>query len=54
MVLFLLYLLDVLFLLIFILLAVAFMTIVERKALAAMQRRVGPNIVGIYGILQPF
>ena len=36
------------------LLAVAFMTIIERKQLAAMQRRVGPNTVGIYGILQPF
>ena len=35
------------------LLAVAFMTIIERKQLAAMQRRVGPNTVGIYGILQP-
>ena len=36
-----------------ILLAVAFVTIVERKQLAAMQRRVGPNSVGWYGILQP-
>ena len=30
------------------------MTIIERKQLAAMQRRVGPNTVGIYGVLQPF
>src|SRR5882757_3849525 len=30
------------------------MTIIERKQLAAMQRRVGPNTVGYYGILQPF
>ena len=30
------------------------MTIIERKQLAAMQRRVGPNTVGAYGILQPF
>jgi NADH-ubiquinone oxidoreductase chain 1 len=37
-----------------ILLAVAFMTILERKVLAATQRRVGPNTVGYYGILQPF
>jgi len=36
-----------------VLLAVAFMTIVERKVLAATQRRVGPNTVGYYGILQP-
>ena len=37
-----------------VLLAVAFMTIIERKQLAAHQRRVGPNTVGYYGILQPF
>lgn len=37
-----------------ILLAVAWMTILERKVLAATQRRVGPNSVGYYGILQPF
>ena len=36
------------------LLAVAFMTIIERKQLAAMQRRVGPNTVGYLGIMQPF
>ena len=29
------------------------MTIIERKQLAAHQRRVGPNTVGYYGILQP-
>jgi NADH-ubiquinone oxidoreductase chain 1 len=37
-----------------ILLAVAWVTILERKVLAATQRRVGPNSVGYYGILQPF
>lgn len=47
-------LLEVLTILVPILLCVAFMTIVERKVLAAMQRRVGPNSVGYYGILQPF
>ena len=30
------------------------MTIIERKQLAAHQRRVGPNTVGTYGVLQPF
>ena len=35
-----------------ILLAVAFFTVFERKVLAAMQRRRGPNMVGIYGLLQ--
>src|SRR5208283_771366 len=37
-----------------VLLSVALMTIIERKQLAAHQRRVGPNTVGYYGILQPF
>jgi len=37
-----------------VLLAVAFLTLVERKVLAAFQRRVGPNVVGILGLLQPF
>lgn len=35
-----------------ILLAVAFFTVFERKILAAMQRRRGPNVIGIYGLLQ--
>src|ERR1700755_1699814 len=47
-------LIDVLSVILPILLAVAFMTIIERKQLAAHQRRVGPNTVGYYGILQPF
>jgi NADH-ubiquinone oxidoreductase chain 1 len=47
-------LLDVLCVILPILLSVAFMTIIERKQLAAHQRRVGPNTVGYYGILQPF
>ena len=47
-------LIDVLVVILPILLSVAFMTIIERKQLAAHQRRVGPNIVGYYGILQPF
>src|SRR5258705_9840124 len=47
-------LMDVLIILLPVLLSVAFMTIIERKQLAAMQRRVGPNTVGYYGILQPF
>src|SRR5881394_1623104 len=37
-----------------ILLTVAFVTIAERKTMASMQRRIGPNIVGYYGLLQAF
>jgi NADH-ubiquinone oxidoreductase chain 1 len=47
-------LLEVLIVLVPILLRVAFITIIERKVLAAIQRRVGPNKVGYYGVLQPF
>ena len=36
------------------LLSVAFVTIAERKTMASMQRRLGPNIVGCYGLLQAF
>jgi NADH-quinone oxidoreductase subunit H len=34
------------------LLAVAFFTVAERKIMGAMQQRKGPNVVGIYGLLQ--
>jgi len=34
--------------------SVAFITIAERKVMASMQRRCGPNAVGVYGLLQPF
>ena len=47
-------LIDVLLVVLPVLLSVAFMTIIERKQLAAHQRRVGPNTTGYYGILQPF
>lgn len=36
------------------LIVVAFFTLAERKAMAAIQRRKGPNIIGIWGVLQPF
>jgi NADH-ubiquinone oxidoreductase chain 1 len=36
------------------LLTVAFVTIAERKTMSSMQRRLGPNIVGYYGLLQAF
>jgi NADH-quinone oxidoreductase subunit H len=46
--------LKVLSLIVPLLIAVAYMTLAERKVMAAMQRRKGPNVVGLFGLLQPF
>ena len=35
------------------LIGVAYLTLLERKVMASMQRRKGPNVVGLYGLLQP-
>jgi NADH-ubiquinone oxidoreductase chain 1 len=45
---------DVISVILPVLMAIAFMTILERKQLAAHQRRVGPDTVGYFGVLQPF
>ena len=45
---------DILLTLIPLLIVVAFFTLAERKVMASIQRRKGPNVVGIWGFLQPF
>ena len=39
---------------VFILLSIALFTLVERKVMASVQRRKGPNVTGLFGFLQPF
>jgi NADH-ubiquinone oxidoreductase chain 1 len=45
---------DVLIVVVPALLTVAYITVAERKTMASMQRRLGPNAVGFYGSLQAF
>jgi NADH-ubiquinone oxidoreductase chain 1 len=45
---------EVLLVIVPVLLTVAYVTVAERKTMASMQRRLGPNIVGYYGLLQAF
>ncbi len=45
---------EALCLLVPLLIGVAYLTYAERKVLAAMQLRKGPNVVGPFGLLQPF
>jgi NADH-ubiquinone oxidoreductase chain 1 len=46
--------LEVLLVIVPTLLSVAYVTVAERKTMASMQRRLGPNAVGYYGLLQAF
>ena len=45
---------EVIAILVPLLIAIAYLTYAERKVLAAMQLRRGPNVVGPFGLLQPF
>jgi len=35
------------------LISIAYLTLAERKVLGYIQSRKGPNVVGVYGLLQP-
>ena len=45
--------LEILLIAVPLLVAVAYFTLAERKIIASMQRRRGPDKVGIWGLLQP-
>ena len=45
--------LNILSIIVPLLVAIAYLTLAERKVLGYMQARRGPNVVGIYGMLQP-
>ena len=44
---------EYLFIILPVLIGVAYMTLVEREILGSIQRRKGPNVVGVSGFLQP-
>jgi NADH-quinone oxidoreductase subunit H len=46
-------LIKILLIIIPLLISVAYFTLAERKILSVIQRRKGPNVVGLYGLLQP-
>jgi NADH-quinone oxidoreductase subunit H len=46
-------LLKILVVIVPLLICTAYFTLVERKVMASIQRRRGPNVVGVYGLLQP-
>jgi NADH-quinone oxidoreductase subunit H len=44
---------KILFIIVPLLISVAYFTLAERKILGTIQRRMGPNVIGAYGLLQP-
>jgi NADH-quinone oxidoreductase subunit H len=44
---------ELLFVIVPLLISVAYFTLAERKIMGAMQRRRGPNVIGLFGLLQP-
>jgi len=47
------FILEILIPILSILICVAYYTLAERKIIASIQRRQGPNVVGVLGLLQP-
>jgi len=47
------YLLKILIIVVPLLIAVAYVTLAERKIMGSMHIRKGPNVVGVFGLLQP-
>jgi NADH:ubiquinone oxidoreductase subunit H len=46
-------LIDFIIIIVIVLISLAYLTLIERKVMGIMQRRKGPNVVGILGLLQP-
>nr|YP_009558624.1 NADH dehydrogenase subunit 1 [Capillidium heterosporum]AZZ06725.1 NADH dehydrogenase subunit 1 [Capillidium heterosporum] len=44
---------EILLLIVPLLVSIAYLTLAERKVMGSMQRRLGPNKVGVLGVLQP-
>ena len=44
---------KILVILVPLLISIAYLTLAERKVLGYIQSRRGPNVVGVYGLLQP-
>lgn len=46
-------LIEFIIIIVIVLISLAYLTLIERKVMGIMQRRKGPNVVGILGLLQP-